>query len=185
MSYLGIFWLELEKATPLWFFYISTLEFFQTKLRLNIKILKFGTKIALIGYFGLEFQKVSNLKSVSSISNLLTCKVSSKNKNFLNLVPKIPYLGIFGLQFNKNYCQFFNQHTQICETIKVSSKMKKSNLGPKMLYLRLWLKTVVIFLIFFFYSVFYVDIKRLTIVINKLIHIGEMVFTEIIKHHQI
>ena len=149
MSYLGIFWLELEKATPLWFLYISTLEFFQTKLRLNIKILKFGTKIALIGYFGLEFQKVSNLKSVSSISNLLTCKVSSKNKNFLNLVPKIPYLGIFGLQFNKNYCQFFNQHTQICETIKVSSKMKKSNLGPKMLYLRLWLKTVVIFLIFF------------------------------------
>ena len=61
---------------------------------------------------------MSNLKSVSSISNLLTCKNSSKNKKFLKLGPEIPYLGIFGLHFNKNYCQIFNQHTQICEAIK-------------------------------------------------------------------
>ena len=33
--------------------------------------------------------------------------------------PKIPYLGILGLQFNKNYYQVFNQHTRICETIKL------------------------------------------------------------------
>ena len=30
-----------------------------TKFRPKIKILKFGTKIALIGYFGLEFQKTN------------------------------------------------------------------------------------------------------------------------------
>ena len=84
----GYFWLELEKATLLYFF--TSLKFFQTKFRPNIRILKFGTKIVLIGYFGLEFQKVSNLKSVSSISNLLTSKVSSKNKDFLNLRLKIP-----------------------------------------------------------------------------------------------
>ena len=40
LFYLGIFGLELEKATVLWFFYI-------------------GTKIVLIGYFGLEFQKTN------------------------------------------------------------------------------------------------------------------------------
>ena len=49
---LSIFGVELEKATVLWYFYISTLKFFQTKLCPKIKILKFG-------YFGLEFQKTN------------------------------------------------------------------------------------------------------------------------------
>ena len=79
------FWLELEKATVLWFFYISTIEFFINK-------------------------------------------ISSKNKKILNLGPKIPYLGLFGLQF---YYQIFNQPTRICETIEVSSKTKKKKLGTK------------------------------------------------------
>ena len=70
---------------------------------------------------------MTNLKSASS--NLLTCKVSSKNKKILNLGPKIPYLGIFGLQFNKNYYQTFNQHTRICETIKFHPKRKKNRFG--------------------------------------------------------
>ena len=81
---------------------------------------------------------MSDLKSASS--NLLTCKVSSKNNRFLNLGPKIPYLGIFGMQFNKNYYQIFNQHTQICETIKFHLKRKKMNLGTKMLYQGFWLE---------------------------------------------
>ena len=81
---------------------------------------------------------MSNLKSVSS--NLSTCKVSSKNKKFLNLGPKIPYLGIFGLQFNKNYYQIFNQYARICENLKFNPKQKKVNLGSKMLYLGLWLE---------------------------------------------
>ena len=79
-SYLGIFGWNSKKLLHCGFFYISTLKFLQTKLLPTIKILKFGIKIALIGYFGLEFQKMSNLKSVSSTSNLLTCKFSSKNK---------------------------------------------------------------------------------------------------------
>ena len=57
MFYLVIFGLELEKGTVLRFFYISTLKFFQTKFFAKTKILKFGTKIVLIGYFMLEFQK--------------------------------------------------------------------------------------------------------------------------------
>ena len=49
LFYLGIFGLELEKATVLWFFYISTLKFFQTKF--FPKIIKLGTKNTLLRYF--------------------------------------------------------------------------------------------------------------------------------------
>ena len=52
--------------------------------------------------------------------------------------PKIPYLVIFGLQFNKNYYHIFNQYSRIYETIKFHPKQKKINLGPKMLYWGLW-----------------------------------------------
>ena len=45
-----------------------------------------------------------------------------KQKNPLNLRPKIPYLGIFGLQFNKNYYKIFNQYSRICETVKFHPK---------------------------------------------------------------
>ena len=101
-----------------------------------------------MGILGWNFKKLmSCLKSASS--NLLTCNVLSKNKKTLNLGPKIPYLGIFGLQFNKNYYQIFNQYSRICETIKFHPKPKK-NLGPKMLYWVFGLecsKTIVIFVI--------------------------------------
>ena len=56
-----------------------------------------------------------NLKSASS--SLLASKVY--------LGPKILYLGIFGLQFNKKFYQIFNQHTRIFETIKFHRKRKK------------------------------------------------------------
>ena len=47
-----------------------------------------------------------------------------KQKNF-KPGPKKPYLGIFGLQFNKDYYQIFNQHPRICETINFHPKRKK------------------------------------------------------------
>ena len=59
MSYLGICGLELKKATVLWYFTSAP-------SKTKIKILKFGTKIVLIGYFGLEIQK-SNFVFVISI----------------------------------------------------------------------------------------------------------------------
>ena len=64
----------------------------------------------------------------SASSNLLTCNVSSENKETSNLGPKIPYLGIFWLQFNKICCQIFNQYSW--------SRSKK--LGIKYAVLRLW-----------------------------------------------
>ena len=51
----------------------------------------------------------------SASSNLVAWKVSSKTKKTLNLGPKIPYLGIFGLQFNKNYYQILNRTLKFVE----------------------------------------------------------------------
>ena len=91
---------------------------------------------------------MSYLKSASS--NLLTCNVSSKNKKTLNLGPKVPHLGIFELQFNKNYYQVFNQYSRIFETKKFHPKQQKINIGPKVLHWVFGLecqKTIVIFVI--------------------------------------
>ena len=83
-----IFGLEPEKAIELLFFYISTLKFFQIKFCPKIKILKFGTKIVLIGYLRLEFQKtnvefeISILEFVnmqSFIQKQKTSKLGTKN----------------------------------------------------------------------------------------------------------
>ena len=84
-----------------------------TKFRLKIKILKFATTIALNGYFGLDFKKLMPYLK-STFPNLLTCKVSSKNKKTLNL----------GLKFLFQH-QTFNQHPRICETKKFHPKRKK------------------------------------------------------------
>ena len=70
---------------------------------------------------------MSYLKLASS--SLLTCNLSSKNKKTLNLGSKVPYFGIFGLQFNKGYYQIFDQHP--CETINFNLKQKKNKLGTK------------------------------------------------------
>ena len=135
LYYLGLFVLELGRATLLWYFTSSPI-FLNRKFQTKIKILKFGTNIALIGYFRLEFQK-SNILFVISFREFISRQSFIQNKKTLNLSPKAPYLGIFGLQFNKNYCKIFKQHSQICEN-KVSSKTKKIFFRPKMLYLPLW-----------------------------------------------
>ena len=92
-----------------------------TAFRPKIKILKFGTKIALIGYFGLEFQKTSVVFEISILEFL-------KMQSFIQKQKK---LYIFGLQFNKSYYQIFNQHLRICETINFHPKQKKNKLGTK------------------------------------------------------
>ena len=72
--------------------------FANTKFRSKIKTLKFGTKIVLIEYFGLEFQK-ANVVFEISIKIVNTQSFIQKQKKTLGL----KYLGIFWLQFNKNY----------------------------------------------------------------------------------
>ena len=54
------------------------------------------------GIFGLVLkQLLSFLKSVRS--NFSACKVSEKNKKYLRLEQKMPYLDIFGRKFEKSF----------------------------------------------------------------------------------
>ena len=79
------FWsVELEKATVVW--YQHSQIFPNTKFHPKIKILKFGTKIALIGYFGLKFQELLTYMEFVNMQSFI-----QKQKN----------LCIFWLQFNK------------------------------------------------------------------------------------
>ena len=55
-----------------------------TRFSSKIKILKFGTKIAVIGYFGLEFQK-TNVVFEISILEFVNLQRFIQNQNILNL----------------------------------------------------------------------------------------------------
>ena len=60
---------------------------------------KFGAKSALFWYFwaGILKKLLSYLKSASL--NLSNCKNFAKKQKYLNLGPKMSYLGILGLEF--------------------------------------------------------------------------------------
>ena len=85
LSYLDIFWQELKKATVMRYFTSAPSRqiFPNTKFLPKIKILKFRTKIALIGYFGLEFQKVNAVFEISIIElvNMQNFIQKQKKKN--------------------------------------------------------------------------------------------------------
>ena len=115
LSYLDIFWQELKKATVMRYFTSAPSRqiFPNTKFLPKIKILKFRTKIALIGYFGLEFQKVNAVFEISIIelvnmqnfiqkqkkkSNLWRKSAPSK---VLKLLIKLTKLSISTLEFGK------------------------------------------------------------------------------------
>ena len=94
--------LELEKA-------IVMLDFSTLNLsKCNISCKKTFLNVVNV-YFGLKLQYIYIyiyiFYSKSPSSNLLTSKVSSKNEKTLNLGTKIAYLGIFWMQFDKNYSQ--------------------------------------------------------------------------------
>ena len=80
------------------------------------KISHYDTNYILFGYFKARNFKnrMSYLKSTSS--NLFICKILPKkkqNKIWLNLGPKMPYLGIFWVEGLKNYCHTWNQQAWI------------------------------------------------------------------------
>ena len=128
---MGIFLAGIRKKLLYCSFFTSEpYKLFRTKFCPKTKILKFGTKLFQLDILSWNFKKLmSNLKSASP--NLLTWKVSPKNKKHLNLGTQIPYLGILPLQFNKNYYEIFNQHSRICETIKFYPKRKKNKFWTK------------------------------------------------------
>ena len=136
LSYLDIFWQELKKATVMRYFTSAPSRqiFPNTKFLPKIKILKFRTKIALIGYFGLEFQKVNAVFEISIIELVNMQNFIQKQKKKIKLVTKISTLESFKT-FNQTY-ETFNQYPRIWETINFHPKRKKIDLGPKNFYLR-------------------------------------------------
>ena len=65
---------------------------------------KLGTKNALFGYFWAGIKILSYLKSApSDVSNW---KILQQKQKCLNLGPKMPYLGIFELEFEKTIVIF-------------------------------------------------------------------------------
>ena len=54
-----------------------------------------------------------------------------KKQKCLILGPKMPYLGIFGLEFSENYCHISNQHRRIYLIAKFRGKMKIPKFGTK------------------------------------------------------
>ena len=95
LFYLGIFGLKLEKPTVLWIFYISTLKFFRTKFCPKLKVLKFGTRIVLIGYFGLEFQK-TDVEFEINILEFVNMQSFIQKQNIFKRGTKFTLLRYFG-----------------------------------------------------------------------------------------
>ena len=85
MSYLRIFGQELEETTVLSYFASAQLNFSKHKISSKNK---FKTKIALIGYFGLEFQKANAVFEVSIIEFVNIQYFIQKQKK-IKLVTKI------------------------------------------------------------------------------------------------
>ena len=58
-------------------------------------------------------------------------KFRTKNDLFGYFWPKMPYLGIFGVEFQKWYCHIWNQHLQICVVARFFEKTKIPKFGTK------------------------------------------------------
>ena len=68
-------------------------------------MLKFGTKNALLGIFGQEFQKTIVIFEISTLKFVYPQNYTKKQE-CLNLGPKTLNLGIFGLAFENNIVKF-------------------------------------------------------------------------------
>ena len=106
-----------------------------------IKMPKLRTKSALFGYFQARILKTfchiwNQHIRISGTANFCEeTKMSyfgTKNALFGYFWPRIPYLGLFGREFLKNYCHIWNQHPQICLIANFMKEQKCLILGPKM-----------------------------------------------------
>ena len=69
-----------------------------------------GPKLLYYVIFGLKFQKTILIFEIGNFDLVQLLNFVKKQKR-LNLGPKMPYLGVFGLElFLKNYCDISNQH---------------------------------------------------------------------------
>ena len=91
----------------------------------NAKIWDQKCLISYLAIFGLEFEKTVVIFEIST-PEFVKKQNFVKNEKWkcLNLGPKMPYLGIFGLEVLKNYCHIWNQHPWIYLTAKFCEKNK-------------------------------------------------------------
>ena len=70
--------------------------------------------MSYLGIFLVEILKSIVIFEKSSLK-FVQFQTFPKNQKCLNLKPKMPYLGIFGVNFENDYCHICNQHPQICQ----------------------------------------------------------------------
>ena len=89
-------------------------------------------KIVLFGYFWAGIWKnYCHIWNQHPRICLMT-KFRKKNQKCLNLGPKMPYLGIFGLESEKKYCHIWNQQRpRIFLMAKFCKKIKMPKFGTK------------------------------------------------------
>ena len=80
--------------------------------------------MVLIGYFPIDLQKSNAIFEISILKFVNMQSFIQKQENF-KFQSKILHLDTFGLQFNKNYYQIFDQHPLVCENTKFHPKQKK------------------------------------------------------------
>ena len=98
------------------------------------KMPKVGTKNALFGYFwtGIWKQYCHIWNQHPRICVIAKFCEETKMPTFGYFWPKMPYLGIFGLDcFWKNYCYIWNRHRRICQMAKFCENTKMPNFGTK------------------------------------------------------
>ena len=71
-----------------------------------MKMPKFGTKNALFGYFWARIKKKTIVIFEIRTLEFFNLQNFAKKQKCLNLGPKMPYLGIFGLEFQKTIVIF-------------------------------------------------------------------------------
>ena len=99
ITYLGTFGPEFVKTIVM--FEINTFGFVKMQSFILKKKINLGSKLSYLGTFALAFEKSI---VVIQISILKFVKV----QHLMKLEPKPPYLGIFGLEFEKLFCHFLN-----------------------------------------------------------------------------
>ena len=107
--------------------------FANTKFRPKIKILKFGTNIALIEYFGIEFQKTNIVFEISTLK-FVYAKFCKSLQNFAKMSKfgtKNALFGYFWAGIWKQNCHIWNQHLWICLIAKFREIMKMPKFETK------------------------------------------------------
>ena len=94
------------------------------KYRAKVRILKFGTKKALLKYFGQQFWKTIVIFEISTLEFALL-------QSFVQKIKILKFGKKFGTGTWKYCCHIWNQRPQICLAAKFGAKVKILKFGTK------------------------------------------------------